>query len=762
MIWLIAFHVLLGTGILLGRERLRARGMWLGALGPLATAVWAARHAPGILAGEPVAETLAWVPGLRLELGFRVDGFSLLMLALVAVAGVAIFGFAASYLPDRARSGRFAGVMTLFAGSMVGLVAADQLLALFIFWELTTVTSYLLIGHDDARPAAKAAALQAALTTGVGGLALLAGLVLLGQAAGTWSMAELLAAPPTGVDAALVLVLIGAFTKSAQAPFHFWLPGAMAAPTPASAFLHSATMVKAGVYLIGRFAPAFATVPWWRPVVVGAGLVTMVIGGWRALRQHDLKILLAHGTVSQLGFLVVLVGFGHPLLTYAGVSLILAHGLFKAALFMVVGTVDHEAGGRDIRKLSGLRRTMPRTFVVASVAAASMAAVPPLLGFVTKEAAFDALLAVAAPWTVVAVVAGASAITVAYSARFVIETFGGRLSPEAAAAHEGGPGLVGWPALLAAASIVFGLLPGPVAAVAGSATASLTGETAGKLVLWPGLKPALALSAAVLAAGALLIWRRRRVEVAQGRLAEVWRRLGTADGGYQAALDGILAGAGRLTGIVQNGSLPAYLIVILMTAVALPVASALLASPPPPATPEIGTPVQWMLAVGIAVASAAIVRARRRFGAVLLLGAVGYGLAALYLIQGAPDLALTQLLVETLTVVLFALVLVRLPDRFEEPAKPPIGTLARVVASLAVAGFVVAGALLAGSARTAPAISEAQIAAAVPEAAGANVVNVILVDFRGFDTLGEITVLVVAALGSAGLVVPLLRRRERT
>jgi multicomponent Na+:H+ antiporter subunit A len=762
MISLITFHALLGAGLLLGRDRLRARGMWLGALGPAATAAWAAAHAPKIFAGEPVTETLAWVPGLRLELGFRVDGFSLLMLVLVAVAGIAIFGFAGSYLPDRARSGRFAGVMTLFAGSMVGLVAADQLLALFIFWELTTVTSYLLIGHEDGRPAAKAAALQAALTTGVGGLALLAGFVLLGQAAGTWSMAELLSAPPAGVDAALALVLVGAFTKSAQAPFHFWLPGAMAAPTPASAFLHSATMVKAGVYLIGRFAPAFASVGWWRPVVVGAGLATMVIGGWRALRQHDLKILLAHSTVSQLGFLVVLVGFGHPILTYAGVSLVLAHGLFKAALFMVVGAVDHEAGGRDIRRLSGLRHTMPRTFVVASVATASMAAAPPLLGFVTKEAAFDALFAVAAPWSVVGIVALASAVTVAYSARFVLESFGGSLSTEAAAAHEGGPGLVGWPALLALASLVLGLFPGPVAALAGSATTSLTGQSVGKLVLWPGLKPALALSAAVLLTGAALVWQRRRVEVAQGRLARAWRRLGTADGGYQAALDGILAGAGRLTGVVQNGSLPAYLIVILMTAVFLPAASAVASAPPPLGATELGSPVQWMLGLGIAAATVAIAKARRRFGAVLLLGAVGYGLAALYLIQGAPDLALTQLLVETLTVVLFALVLVRLPDRFEEPAKPPIGTVARVVASLAVAGFVVAGALLAGSARTAPPISEEQIAAAVPEAAGANVVNVILVDFRGFDTLGEITVLVVAALGSAGLVVPLLRRRERT
>jgi multicomponent Na+:H+ antiporter subunit A len=757
VILVIALHAALGVVLLAAGARMGRRSMWLAMVGPVAVVAWVAARAGQVLGGDPVVATIAWVPAFGLSLDLRIDGFSLLFLALIGVAGSAIFGFAARYMPDRPQTGRFAAFMTLFGGGMVGLVSADDLFGLFVFWEVTTITSYLLIGHDDHRPAARTAALQAALVTATGGLAMLAGFVVLSLAAGTSSLSAILADPPAAVDAALVLVLLGALTKSAQFPFHFWLPGAMAAPTPASAFLHSATMVKAGIYLIGRFSPAFADVGWWSPVVVAAGLLTMLVGGWSALRQHDLKLLLAHGTVSQLGFIVALFGFGEPHLAFAGSTLIIAHGLFKASLFMVVGAVDHEAGGRDLRKLSGLRRTMPRTFAVAALASASMAAIPPLLGFVAKEAAFDGLLDVSAAAALVA--AAASVLTVGYTGRFALVPFTGGVSAEAGAAHEARGGLVGWPALLAVGSLALGLFPGPLAALAGGAAEALTGEAAGKLVLWPGLTAALGLSALVLAAGAGLVWARVGFERFQTRLA---RRvpLPAADTVYHRTIEGMLALAGRTTAVVQNGSLPVYLTVIVLTAVSLPAVLAIRAGGVTWDERTTGTAPEWALVAIIAVAVAGLLRIRRRFVAVMLLGAVGYSVAGLFLLEGGPDLALTQLLVETLVVFFFAFVLVRLPIGYDEAPRPAFATTVRVVAAVAVAGFVAAAVLISGSTRTEPPVSDFYLEQALPAAGGANVVNVILVDFRGFDTLGEITVLVVATLGAAALVVPLFARRR--
>lgn len=753
---LIVLHAALGVLILATGRRLRRRALWLAALGPGALLVWVG--ASYRLESGPVEEAVSWVPGLGLDLTFRVDGLSMLMLLLVGVAGVAIFGYAARYMVDAPRSARFAAVMVVFAGGMVGLVTADNLFALFVFWEITTVTSYLLVGHDDQRPAARDAALQALLTTGVGGLVMLAGFVLLGSAAGSWSMADILAAPPAGVDVALLLILVGAFTKSAQVPFHFWLPGAMAAPTPASAFLHSATMVKAGVYLIARLAPTFAAVAWWRPLLLTVGLTTMFVGGWRALRQHDLKLLLAHGTVSQLGFLVALVGIGHPKASFAGLALLLAHGLFKATLFMAVGSIDHSAGGRDIRRLSGLRRRMPVTFVVSVLAVASMAAVPPLFGFVAKEAAFDALTG---EWIALALlVALASALTVAYSARFIFEVFTGPVSPGAGDARERRNGLVGWPALLAMVSLLLGLAPGLMAPVVARAAEAVTGTAGGKLVLWPGPNLALALSMATLALGVALALGRRSFERMQGRLADWWRRLPSADQAYHAAVSGSLRGAKRVTATVQNGSLPAYLVVIVLTVTLLPVALAAVQGSSPWSIPGAATTTEWSLVAVMVVAAAALVRVQRRFAAVLLLGGIGYAVAGLYLLQGGPDLALTLILVETLLILLFALVLVRLPSLFDEARRSRGTIVVRAATASVVAAFAGIAGIVAASARNRPPISEGYLDLAVPEAGGANLVNVILVDFRALDTLGEITVLLVAALGVAGLVLPLAALRS--
>ncbi|MGA0230566.1 MAG: proton-conducting transporter membrane subunit, partial [Ilumatobacteraceae bacterium] len=337
---LLILHVVLGAVVVALGDRLGRRAFAVAAIAPAATLAWLIPQLGGIVDGDPVTSSIGWVSGLDLALELRADAFSAVMLLLVSVIGLAVCAYALGYFgAGKAGVGRLAGLMTIFAGSMSGLVLSDHLLSLFVFWELTSVTSYLLIGNDDTNPRARDAGLQALLITGSGGLVMLAGLVLLGQSAGTYRLSELVASPPAGAvsTTALMLVLIGAFTKSAQWPFSSWLPGAMVAPTPISTYLHAATMVKAGVYLVARLAPVFAATAGWRPVVLVVGSVTMIVGGWRALRQVDLKVLLAHGTVSQLGFMMILVGAGTYGLAQAAVVVLLAHGAFKAALFMVVG-----------------------------------------------------------------------------------------------------------------------------------------------------------------------------------------------------------------------------------------------------------------------------------------------------------------------------------------------------------------------------------------------------------------------------------------
>jgi multicomponent Na+:H+ antiporter subunit A len=733
--------------------RLGRRAFLLTSVAPAALLVWCAAEGAGVVDGRPVERSLRWVPGLGLDLAFRVDALGLLFVALISGVGVAVFLYSRWYFSDRPGLGRFAAILVLFAAAMVGVVTVDNLFALYVFWELTSVTSYLLIGFEDEKGSARAAALQALLVTGSGGLAMLAGFVVLGQAAGTYTISDLLADPPTGAAAAwgVVLVLAGAFTKSAQVPFHFWLPGAMAAPTPVSAYLHSATMVKAGVYLIARFAPAFAgAVPLWRPLVIAVGMATLVLGGWRALRQVDLKLVLAYGTVSQLGLLVVLLGAGHPELTAAGVAMLLAHSLFKAALFLVVGIVDHQAHTRDLRVLSGLGRRMPATFVVAAVATASMAGLPPLLGFVAKESAYEALLHEGGPVLLAGVVIG-SVLTAAYGARFLWGAFATKNPSDrdhvGADVRPPAPALLAPAAVLAVLTLLLGVAPMLGSDLVGAAAGALDADAGGKaLKLWHGFNAALGLSALTLGVAVALFLGRDRVAGIQDRLPAV----PAADDVYQRVIMLMNRTADRVTGIVQNGSLPVYLGVILLTFLVLP-GTALVRTPMPSGLRLLDNPIQAVVGLAILSSALATVLLKRRFAAVLSLGGVGFGVAVLFIIQGAPDLALTQLLVETLTLVMFVLVLRHLPERFE-PARWRPGESARIVVSVGIGVFVTAFALVAGSARSIESISGEYLARALPEGGGRNVVNVILVDFRGLDTMGEITVLLVAALGIASLV----------
>ena len=736
------------------------------ALVPLAAFVHTVAVAPAVLSGGTVDETVPWVPELQLALTLRLDVLSWVLALVVAGVGTLVLLYCPRYFArDEEGLGRFAAFFLAFAGAMYGLVVADDVFLLFIFWEATTVFSYLLIGHHTGRQASRGAALQALLVTTAGGLVMLVGFVLLVVETGTSRLTDIVAAQPAGTlsTVAILLVLVGALSKSAIAPFHFWLPAAMAAPTPVSAYLHAAAMVKAGIYLVARLAPGFAESPGWREILVALGVITMLLGAYRALRQHDLKLMLAYGTVSQLGFLTVVVGYGTRDVALAGLALLLAHALFKATLFLVVGIVDHAAGTRDLRKLSDLGRAAPVLAIVATVAAASMAGLPPTLGFVAKEAVFTSLLADAiggAPlgWIALAGVIVGSALTVAYSARFLWGAFGRKPGLEPSRIRHRDPLFVLAPAALAAGSLAFGPLAPLVdgwfsgysaqfPALSPAAQAGGEPPEAYHLALWHGLEPALGISLIVVLAGLGVHAIRKRVSQVQDAAPPVPR----ASDGYWLALRGIDRAAVRVTSLTQTGSLPFYLGVILTVLVAS-VGTALLFLPEWPQDLVIwDRPAQLTFAVLMIIAALAATLASRRFQAALLVGVTGYGMSGIFALHGAPDLALTQALVETVTLVAFVLVLRRLPAR--------LGTkhgstkrVARAVLAAAVGVLMCFVAVLALGSRVAEPISLEMPRLAVDGGNGRNVVNVLLVDIRGWDTMGELSVVLAAATGVASLV----------
>ncbi|RBY80489.1 Na+/H+ antiporter subunit A [Blastococcus sp. TF02A-26] len=728
------------------------------ALVPAAAFAWTLAQLSAVLDGREVSETVEWIPALDLQIALRLDALALLFAAVVTGVGALVLLYCARYFaPDEEGTGRFAGTLTAFAGSMLGLVVADDLLLLYVFWELTTVFSFLLIGGAGGRLAARRAATQALVLTTAGGLAMLVGLIMVGQASGSFLLSEVVADPGSGtvMTAGTVLVLMGAITKSAMVPFHFWLPAAMEAPTPVSAYLHAAAMVKAGIYLVARLAPGLADVPGWRPLVLGLGVATMLVGGYRALRQTDLKLLLAFGTVSQLGFLMTLVGGGSRELAAAGVTMTLAHALFKSTLFLTVGVVDHATGTRDLRRLSGLGRRLPVLAAVGCLAAASMAGLPPLLGFVGKEAAFTALWdgglpdRTAATVVLVGLVVG-SALTAAYTARFVWGAFARK--PDCAdteVAHAPEPLFLAAPVVLATA----GLLAGPFSPLLAPLVAEYA-ETVPfglpeveDLALWHGWKPALALSLLTVLAGGALFAVRARVSRTQRRLAVG----ASADEGYWNVIQGLDRLSVLVTGTTQRGSLPAYLGTILVVVLALPGTVLLTRAPWPGEWRAWDTPVQAMVGVVVVTAAALSLRIRQRLSAVLVVGVTGYGTAVLFALQGAPDLALTQFLVETLTLVVFVLVLRKLPKDIGERHRPRERAVRGVIA-VAVGAFMGAVGAVALGARTATPVSADYPEEAYDFGGGKNIVNVTLVDIRAWDTLGEISLLVVAATGVASLV----------
>ena len=754
-----------------GARRLQAALAGATALG---VTVLALQAAPAILGGQVLRASIEWLPALGLDLGFRMDGLAWLFVLLIGGIGALVVLYAAWYLdPDdpHSPSGRFFVFLLLFMGAMLGVVLADNLVLLVLFWELTSLASFLLIGfwhgRDDAGRDAREGARMALTVTGAGGLCLLAGALLIGHIVGSLELDVVLASGDrirahALYEVALVLVLLGAFTKSAQFPFHFWLPHAMAAPTPVSAYLHSATMVKAGVFLLARLYPALGGSEPWFWIVTSVGLVTMLLGAYIAIFQHDLKGLLAYSTISHLGLITLLFGLSEPLAVVAGVFHILNHAIFKASLFMSAGIIDHECGTRDLRRINGLMKLMPFTATLGIVASLSMAGVPLLNGFLSKEMFFAEALAkdshAAMEWLLPAAATLAGALSVAYSLRFIHDTFfNGEPVGLPKTPHEP-PFLMRLPViLLVLLCLAVGLAPalvaGPLLAVA--AQAALYGAPgpalpAYQLAVWHGLNGALLMSAIAVLAGVTLY-----VALQRGlNLHRIARLPGWAVAGGRELFAGLQAGgvsaARGLVGALQNGRLQRYLLLLVLMALAAGVAPFVLSWGPSaqPAALHLQDLHPLALLLGLLGSAAALGTAllhRQRLVAVLLMGGAGLVVCLVFVGLSAPDLALTQLLVEVVSLVLLMLALKWLPE--ESPLERGARWHQWRDAALALAvGLGVAALVWMVLTRPGQSISDFFFATALPLGGGANVVNVIIVDYRGFDTLGEITVLGIAAL----------------
>ncbi len=723
-------------------------------------------NAPAVLRGQVVQTRIDWLPALGLNANFMLDGLGLLFAGLILGIGLLIILYARFYLAKSDPMGPFYTYLMLFQGAMTGIVLSDNILLLLVFWELTSLSSFLLIGYWKHLPEGRRGARMALAVTGTGGLALIGGMLILGQIAGSHDLSviltkgEVIRASPLYLPA-LILILLGCFTKSAQFPFQFWLPQAMAAPTPVSAYLHSATMVKAGIFLMARLWPVLAGTPEWFYLVATTGLVTMVIGAKVALFKDDLKALLAYSTVSQLGLVTLLLGLGTAQAAAVAMFHILNHATFKAALFMCAGIVDHEAGTRDIRRLGGLRRLMPLTFALTALAALSMAGIPPLNGFLSKEMMLEEVFN--APWMgndwIVPVLAVTGALfSVAYSFRLIAHVFLGPVRTDyPQAPHDPGPGLWGAPAVLVALVIAIGLAPMTMAGwiVRASASATIGGVPYIKIVHWHGLAaPALWMSIFAIGGGLVLLGL-------HPHLARLWARVPRPEGAaiFAALVGGARALAQRITDALHGGSLRVALAVATVTIVAAGF-FAFATGTHAPGTRAL-TPILPLAVVGwlllVSATSALVLMHRQRLLALVLVGVIGLIVSVSFVFLSAPDLALTQILVEVATVVLLLLALNFLPKR---PARE--GSALRKAGHAVIAagaGLGAGGLIHALMTRdfAFPTIADYHIANAKTQGGGTNIVNVILVDFRGYDTFGEIVVLGIAALVIFALTEAILR-----
>jgi multicomponent Na+:H+ antiporter subunit A len=694
---------------------------------------------------------LPWAPSLGLSLSFYLDGLGLLFATLITGIGALIVLYSSRYLEGHAQASRFYASLFAFMGAMLGVVLSDNILTLFVFWELTGFTSYLLIGFEHERAAARAAAMQALIVTGAGGLALLAAGVLLVDVSGITNLsamaaerASIVASPFYAAIAGLVL--LAAFTKSAQVPFHFWLPNAMEAPTPVSAYLHSATMVKAGVYLIARMTPIVGSTTVWTTAVTVAGAATMVVGAYRAVQETDLKRILAYSTLSALGVLTMLLGVGTREAIVAALVYLVAHAGYKGALFLVAGAIDHEVGTRDISALAGLRRAMPITALAGGAAAISMAGVPLTFGFVGKDGAYEALF-LASDWFLwlLPLIVLASIFLGLAGLLAGMLPFRGEVAPMIEV-HD--PAWPLWmpPLVLAISGLVAGIAPSILNGPLSTAASAVAGASIDvSLSLWHGVTPALLLSVLTLAAVGFAYVVHEAVRTRTWRL-----RHGTEDV-YERVLSALNAVSRAIGPALHSASLRTYVMVIVATSVLVGGAALITDPGPGSAVPRTSITVHEVFIVFVIVAGAiAATVARSTMSAVLSLGAVGYGVAMMFLSFGAPDLAMTQFSVETLTVLIYVLVF----RHFRElGALSPLLVRARDGLIAIGIGIFIGGLLLSvATTETAPRLREYFAEFGPTLGHGRNIVNVILVDFRAFDTLGEITVLATAAIGVRALL----------
>jgi multicomponent K+:H+ antiporter subunit A len=717
-------------------------------------------QAQTVMQGEIVLWRYDWLTSAGLALSFRLDGLGLLFALMILAIGLLVILYARYYLSEKDPMGRFYAYLLFFQGSMLGIVLSEHIIQLLIFWELTSISSFLLISYWRHREDARKGARMALAITGGGGLAMLAGFLLLGEIVGSYELTTILASAeqirehpwylPT-----LVLILLGVFTKSAQFPFHFWLPHAMAAPTPVSAYLHSATMVKAGVFLLARFFPALSYTPEWSWLVGGAGLLTLLIGAYTALFKHDLKGLLAYSTISHLGLITLLFGIGTPLAAVAGVFHIMNHATFKASLFMAAGIIDHEAGTRDMRKLNGLWKYMPYTAVLAMVASAAMAGVPLLNGFLSKEMFFAKTVYLTEegtiPWLpIMATLAGAFAV--AYSLRFIHDVFfNGEPIDLPKTPHEP-PRWMKLPVeILVVLCLAVGIFPawtfGPLLASAASSTLQAD-LPAYSLSIWHGFNTALAMSLVALIGGVIIyLIRKPLFRWHENSIAHI-----DARSMFQWLEQKLFGFAAVLNPILHRSSLQRMVAVTMLAAIAVAFAgfwgfgSITGSQPLSPVDPV--SLVAALILIGAAIGT--VILHRQRFMALLMLSVVGLIVALTFVKFSAPDLALTQLSVEVVTIVLLLLALYFLPSI--TPRESGAGRHTRDLVLAGLAGVGAAGLAWAVLTRPYESIAGYFLENSVPGGGGTNVVNVILVDFRGFDTLGEITVLAIAAIGIYALL----------
>ncbi|SDW32821.1 monovalent cation/H+ antiporter subunit A [Litoreibacter albidus] len=722
----------------------------------LAAFVGLLTNLPMVLEGEVVTARVDWMPALGLNFTLMLDGLGFFFALLILGIGLLIIAYARQYLSRDDNMGEFFTYLLLFQGAMVGIVLSDNILLLLVFWELTSLSSFLLIGYWKHLPEGRQGARMALTVTGMGGLAMIGGMLILGQIVGSYDLSvilenrDLIQADPLYVPA-LVLILLGCFTKSAQFPFHFWLPHAMAAPTPVSAYLHSATMVKAGIFLMARMWPVLSGTPEWVMIVTSAGLVTMVLGALIALFKHDLKALLAFSTVSHLGLITMLLGTGTAFGAMAAVFHILNHATFKAALFMSAGIIDHAAHTRDIRRLGGLRKLMPVTFMIASLAALSMAGIPLLNGFLSKEMMLEEAnhtVLFGSAWLVPALATFGSLLSAAYCFRLIGHVFLGPVRDDyPAEPHDPNAGLWMPPAILVVLVVAIGVAPFLAEPFVKLVTASVLGDTAkvpsAHFKIWHGLVPALFMSIIAVVGGlavmaiftpALRLWDRAPRPEAKTI--------------FDAMLESVATLAQKLILPLHNGAFTRYAAIASVAIIAVGY-HAWVTGTVGAATRSVQTagPVfiaGWLMLV--AATGGMVLMHRNRLLSLILIGIVGLMVSVGFVFFSAPDLAMTQFTVEVVTIILLLLALNFLPNR-----TPIESTVLRRVrdTGVAVAGglatFALAYYYLLRDAVDTP-ISEFHLASSYKGGGGTNVVNVILVDFRGFDTYGEIIVLGIAAL----------------